>query len=646
MQAKKLIEVAMPIKEISAESVRDKSIRHGHISTLHLWWARRPLPVCRAVIFASLVPDPLDNNCPQIFKEAIDLLLGKNYNIGDPYKPYDDIPFTSAVDKMEDNLRNRLIMFIGKFSEKYIQNERIGKETSSKDQISTFSLIKSESKNDKNIISKARKLIWVNHNAKNESNLQNSLDNYDAHFNKILEIEKELYGLLDRHIITETVRQKEQELSRAIDAFLEKMPKTFDPFTGGGAIPLESARLGCKSYGNDINPVAHIIQKASLEFPQKFGKRLIYTKNEFIKKYGIEYLINWCKLNSRHYLDENLIIDIPNILSFDVKFYAEKILSNVEKLISDNYKVDLSKGELLAYYWVRFAICSNPSCKAEVPLLKQFYLSKVRGRSTNDWVYIKPVINNNKIEFTINKGICEIDGFVKRGSFVCPCCGNMTHEKDLKDQFKEKKIKVKAPIRKINYLKYAAAACLLPLAFYSFWIPTHSGVLESGLISFKDFNPFYKKEIGNYSQQKIDFPKNNNQEITIFEECIKERRNHRIGIYQFDEETNILVHLEKKITTKKVEEIQIEEIKDQEIEDILPEVVKIDFYEYIVGCYNDKKSAVNFIEKLKEEGFDAKLTLDKSLYRVSIGSAETDAEIQQIIRHADEKGYIGWILKK
>ena len=47
----------MPIKEISAESVRDKSIRHGHISTLHLWWARRPLPVCRAVIFASLVPD-------------------------------------------------------------------------------------------------------------------------------------------------------------------------------------------------------------------------------------------------------------------------------------------------------------------------------------------------------------------------------------------------------------------------------------------------------------------------------------------------------------------------------------------------------------------------------------------------------------
>ena len=115
-QPKKLIEVAIPVKEISAESVRDKSIRHGHISTLHLWWARRPLPVCRAVVFASLVPDPLDPNCPEAFKEAAALLLGKDSNPGDPYAPYADIPWTSVYDPMEDNLRNRLQMFIGKFT--------------------------------------------------------------------------------------------------------------------------------------------------------------------------------------------------------------------------------------------------------------------------------------------------------------------------------------------------------------------------------------------------------------------------------------------------------------------------------------------------------------------------------------------------
>ena len=55
---KKLIEVALPLDAISAESVREKSIRHGHPSTLHMWWARRPLAACRAVLFAQLVDDP------------------------------------------------------------------------------------------------------------------------------------------------------------------------------------------------------------------------------------------------------------------------------------------------------------------------------------------------------------------------------------------------------------------------------------------------------------------------------------------------------------------------------------------------------------------------------------------------------------
>src|SRR5438046_525828 len=55
---KKLIEVALPLEAINVASAREKSIRHGHPSTLHLWWARRPLAACRAVLFASLVDDP------------------------------------------------------------------------------------------------------------------------------------------------------------------------------------------------------------------------------------------------------------------------------------------------------------------------------------------------------------------------------------------------------------------------------------------------------------------------------------------------------------------------------------------------------------------------------------------------------------
>ncbi len=62
---KKLIEVALPLEAINKESAREKSIRHGHPSTLHLWWARRPLAACRAVLFASLVDDPA--SCPEEF---------------------------------------------------------------------------------------------------------------------------------------------------------------------------------------------------------------------------------------------------------------------------------------------------------------------------------------------------------------------------------------------------------------------------------------------------------------------------------------------------------------------------------------------------------------------------------------------------
>ena len=55
---KKLIEVALPLDAINKEAAREKSIRHGHPSTLHLWWAQRPLAACRAVLFAQLVDDP------------------------------------------------------------------------------------------------------------------------------------------------------------------------------------------------------------------------------------------------------------------------------------------------------------------------------------------------------------------------------------------------------------------------------------------------------------------------------------------------------------------------------------------------------------------------------------------------------------
>src|SRR4051812_12428142 len=72
---KRLIEVDLPIKKVSAHARREKSIRHGHISTLHIWWARRPLAACRAVILAALWPDPVDAHCPEQFRTEAARLL-------------------------------------------------------------------------------------------------------------------------------------------------------------------------------------------------------------------------------------------------------------------------------------------------------------------------------------------------------------------------------------------------------------------------------------------------------------------------------------------------------------------------------------------------------------------------------------------
>ena len=75
-ECKRLAEVDFPIAEVSKHAVREKSIRHGHPSTLHLWWARRPLASSRAVLMALLLPDPCDPHCPEEFKaKARELLL-------------------------------------------------------------------------------------------------------------------------------------------------------------------------------------------------------------------------------------------------------------------------------------------------------------------------------------------------------------------------------------------------------------------------------------------------------------------------------------------------------------------------------------------------------------------------------------------
>jgi len=445
-QPKKLIEVAMPIKEISAESVRDKNIKTG-LPAVHQWWARRPLPVCRSVIFASLVPDPLDVNCPQAFRDAVEILLGSSKSplqdieiSSDVYEPYNDIPYTSAIDQMEDSLRNRLLMFIGKFSNEFCKNEKAGIKTNPKDQLANDSLIKWDNKNNEFIINKARKLIWVAYNSKPDTNnlsAKELLADFEVHHNAIKKAEEELYSQLDRHIISKNIEQLIIILNQTTEAFQNKMPKVFDPFAGGGAIPSEAARLGCRSFGNDINPVAHIIQKSCLEFPQKFGKPINYSKTEFINLYG-EIVFNETTNDNKVY--ENgvaVAVNIANRLAFDVDFYLRTLLKRTEEEVSFLYPKNEKGEKPIAYYWARVATCSNPSCKAEVPLFRQFYMCKKKDKS----VYLNPIIIGNKIDFEIKDGNYTFEGWMERANLKCPCCGSITDVKKIKEQFFKKQTK-------------------------------------------------------------------------------------------------------------------------------------------------------------------------------------------------------------
>ncbi|MGH6914791.1 MAG: DUF1156 domain-containing protein, partial [Geminicoccales bacterium] len=189
-QRKKLIEVALPLEAINAASAREKSIRHGHPSTLHLWWARRPLAACRAVLFSQLVDDP--SSWPERF----------------------------PTEETQGAERKRLHDFIGGTK---------GKEY--KD-----GLVAWESSNNEAILNKARWYI-ARSLARGRGEEPPSEDDPEA------------------------VRQY----------LLEHAPPVYDPFCGGGSIPLEAQRLGLRAYGSDLNPVAVMISKALVEFPPKFA---------------------------------------------------------------------------------------------------------------------------------------------------------------------------------------------------------------------------------------------------------------------------------------------------------------------------------------------------------------------------------------
>ncbi len=195
---------------------------------------------------------------------------------------------------------------------------------------------------------------------------------------------------------------------------------------------------------------------------------------------------------------------------------------------------------------------------------------------------------------------------------------------------------------KRNLWKYAAAACLLPLAFYSIWIPTRTNVQESGLISHKDFNPFYKQEVGSYKKESLTFAKE--IQPRSFEEKISQEPDSYFADFQLDSNHKLTVRMNKKIEPTPIVSENNNPIITEPINEIdLTNNTKK--YQYVLGCFANQTNATNFYNKLRSVGLDVNKTSAGSLIRITVGATNDLDSLQKAISKANNLGYQGWILK-
>ena len=298
MAVKKLIEVALPLDAINAAAAREKNIRFGNPSTMHLWWARRPLAAARAVIWSSLVDDPSSHP--------------------DEYPTPED----------QNAERQRL-----------------------------FGILEDL-------------VTWKN---------SNNGRVLDAAYTEVL---KSMGG---------------------------DLPALLDPFAGGGAIPLEAQRLGLEAFAADLNPVAVLINKASVEIPPIFAGNCAVNPDD------------------AHSRTEGSWEGTEGLVA-DIKYYGKWMQDEAYKRIGKHYPNmpkprGLGGGTYtpIAWIWARTIACPNPACAKETALVRSFDLSRRKGQEA----HIEVDTHDGKMRFTVESGKSRIGGTIgKSGGGTCIHCGS------------------------------------------------------------------------------------------------------------------------------------------------------------------------------------------------------------------------------
>lgn len=398
-----LIEVAFPLEATSLDSVHEKNMRHGHISTLHIWPARRPLAACRAAIITTLLPDPGN----------------------------------------EQDRKELLAKLGGRIEEK----------------------VKSVRKNGRVVEQRMRETVG---------------------------------GIL--HWGRENGADLEWFRAKLKEANGGRAPRVLDPFSGGGAIPLEAMRLGCEAVAMDVNPVAWTILRCTLEFPQRFTgvkKRLpdhaladrefmeaYFTAQGYRKSYLQSALASLGLVETDGSLDLNL--EPPPVdadLAWHVRAWGRRVLHDVRLSIGDRYPVyadfePLKPGRpfdardmvlvptsndgapdveqlntefspdylddplnarwiakpTVAYLWARTVTCR--SCRATVPLLKTRWICKKDKKRVV--LEMTPREDRTGVVFSLVKNAPQQggnatqrrehdrrlgEGTMTKRAVLCPCCG-------------------------------------------------------------------------------------------------------------------------------------------------------------------------------------------------------------------------------
>jgi len=337
---KKLIEVALPLEAINKEAAREKSIRHGHPSTLHLWWARRPLAACRAVLFASLVDDP---------SECVAELLKDSAKRKAAEKEL----------KARKKLWDEQTALLAKAQAGGISAPPPGPEPKLEEIVAEIEreLVKWENSNDERVLNAAR-----------------------------------------------------AEIMRSCNG---NPPPVYDPFCGGGSIPLEAQRLGLEAHASDLNPIPVLINKALIELPPKFaGKPPVNAE----AKKKLSASGSWKGAAG---------------LAEDIRYYGQWMRDEAEKRIGHLYpKVKLPKelgggeAKVNAWLWARTVASPNPAAKgAHVPLVRSFWLSSKPGKKA----WIEPVVDQGSMtyKFEVRTGEGEPrPGTIGKKGDVCLLTGS------------------------------------------------------------------------------------------------------------------------------------------------------------------------------------------------------------------------------